>query len=283
MQCNAMQCNAMQCKTRQAKNTASHRAEEKTMVFRNGVEERIEIALVTDTHLLTLLDFARFNENAESRTARRALIVRHILRFVFHYEMSYVDETKRRGIYIEIEKHRVGDEVELFEVSNYGKEEAEMVTETVVHCLVITLISETVHREVLNSWLLDRCVLEAFREGFRGNNLTRFQATASKTVKPRIIAVENAEPGGNARPKSCLRAPRVPRNEVAADNDTILCIGYSAHIRGRILHVDLSLSSLLGMHRIWELASNSVNTLIISERKERKKIANAVSVSNFIK
>ncbi|KAF7379532.1 hypothetical protein HZH66_014903 [Vespula vulgaris] len=159
--------------------------------------------------------------------------------------MSYVDETKRRGIYIEIEKHRVGDEVELFEVSNYGKEEAEMVTETVVHCLAITLISET---EVLNSWLLDRCVLEAFREGFRGNNLTRFQATASKTVKPRIIAVENAEPGGNARPKSCLRAPRVPRNEVAADNDTILCIGYSAHIRGRILHVDLSLSSLLGMH-----------------------------------
>ncbi|KAI4497376.1 hypothetical protein M0802_007623 [Mischocyttarus mexicanus] len=53
---------------------------------------------------------------------------------------------------------------------------------------------------------------------------------------------------GNARPKSCLRAPGGARNEVAADNDTILCIGYSAHIRGRILHVDLSLSSLLGMH-----------------------------------
>ena len=35
---------------------------------------------------------------------------------------------------------------------------------------------------------------------------------------------------------------------VAADNDAILCIGYSAHIRGRILRVDLSLSSLLGMH-----------------------------------
>lgn len=32
------------------------------------------------------------------------------------------------------------------------------------------------------------------------------------------------------------------------DNDAILCIGYSAHIRGRILRVDLSLSSLLGMH-----------------------------------
>ena len=35
---------------------------------------------------------------------------------------------------------------------------------------------------------------------------------------------------------------------MAADNDAILCIGYSAHIRGRILRVDLSLSSLLGMH-----------------------------------
>ncbi|KAL2712166.1 hypothetical protein V1478_018401 [Vespula squamosa] len=301
-----MQCNATQCKTRQDKRKIprSHRAEEKTMVFMDGIEERIEIVLVTDTHLLTLLDLARFNENAESRTARYSFhsAIPHSLLFLplfvfflfpFLYRRSHrpphpeirvsLRNVVRRDVGRREERKaedHMRDEVELFEVSNYGKEEGEIVIENRrVRCLVITLEDGSSSFEVLDSWLLDRCVLEAFREGFRGNNLTRFQATASKTVKPRIIAVENAEPGGNARPKSCLRAPRVPRNEVAADNDTILCIGYSAHIRGRILHVDLSLSSLLGMHVRRRLAIMRARDLLqeLIDFSYKKSVKNRLS------
>jgi len=57
----------------------------------------------------------------------------------------------------------------------------------------------------------------------------------------------NAARRGRA-PKSELEVREHESTRRPADNDAILCIGYSAHIRGRILRVDLSLSSLLGMH-----------------------------------
>ena len=62
--------------------------------------------------------------------------------------------------------------------------------------------------------------------------------------------------GGPAASQSWSRAHRLAqwqrrrRPLKLSDNDAILCIGYSAHIRGRIHPVDLSLSSLLGMRAL---------------------------------
>lgn len=64
----------------------------------------------------------------------------------------------------------------------------------------------------------------------------------SDAPRRKHTARQGRAPKSESEVRACTRA-RWP-----ADNDAILCIGYSAHIRGRILRVDLSLSSLLGMH-----------------------------------